>query len=85
MENRLRNQLEYVNGKNSHVFTFNYTGSATGMETGAHQIFSRSIDKYKLSYSENLGDGDSKSYGTVKDVYNDMLQSWTSLVIFKRG
>ena len=40
------------------------------METeGAKRVFARSIDKNRVSYVEYLGDGDSKSYVNVKNVY----------------
>ena len=50
----------------------NFTGSAPAMEPqGAMRIFSRSIDDHKLMYNEYFGDGDSKSFQNVKDVYQD--------------
>ena len=46
----------------------NYTGSAPNMEPeGALQIFSRSINKHQLLYTEYYGDGDSKSFNLMKD------------------
>ena len=43
------------------------------METeGAKRVFTRSIDKHKVRYVEYLGDGDSKSYVRVKNVYKDI-------------
>ena len=60
----------YVQWKNSHICKMNYIGSASGMECeGANRIFQRSIEKHKLKYIKILGDGDSKSYNSVKDVY----------------
>ena len=48
----------------------NYKGSAPSMEPeGALRIFSRSVDKHKLIYSEYFGDGVSKSFNIVKDSY----------------
>ena len=56
--------------RNSNICKFNYNGTAGGMETeGAKRVFARSIDKNKVSYVEYLGDGDSKSYVNVKNVY----------------
>ena len=41
---------------------------------GNKEIFSRSIDKHGLSYTEFLGDGDSKRYHDLVDmkVYGDV-------------
>lgn len=51
----------------------NYHGSSPAMEPeGALRIFSRSIESKSLRYSEFYGDGDSKSYGAVKDVYENV-------------
>ena len=36
---------------------------------GAKRVFERSIKKHKLRYVEFLGDGDTKSYVNVKDIY----------------
>ncbi|XP_028418587.1 uncharacterized protein LOC114544031 [Dendronephthya gigantea] len=50
----------------------NYEGSAPAMEPeGALRIFNRSVESNKLRYSEFYGDGDSKSYAAVKDVYEE--------------
>ena len=38
-------------------------------KTGAVNIFQRSIDKHNLRYTSFYGDGDSKSYSAVKDIY----------------
>ena len=49
----------------------NFQGSAPAMEPdGALRIFQRSVESNKLHYTEYFGDGDSKSYRVVKDVYN---------------
>ena len=37
---------------------------------GALRVFSRSIEKHQLLYTEYFGDGDSKSFNLVKDQYN---------------
>ena len=48
----------------------NFKGSAPAMEPeGALRMFQRSVDLHKLQYDEYYGDGDSKSYSLVKDVY----------------
>ena len=38
---------------------------------GAVRIFNSSVDNNKLRYTEFYGDGDSKSYAAVKEVYGD--------------
>ena len=56
--------------KASHDCTLNYCGSAPGMEvTGAKRIFSRSIEKSNLRYVNFYGDGDGKSFASIKDIY----------------
>ena len=37
---------------------------------GTKRIFERSIAKNKLPYSQFYGDGDCKSYASVKDIYD---------------
>lgn len=65
------NPEAYATWRNSHICSFNYSGSAPGMEPeGAKRIFSRSIEHHNMRYTEFLGDGDSKSYSSVKDVYD---------------
>ena len=60
----------YAEWRNSHICKFNYQGSAGGMEPeGAKRIFERSLKKYNIRYTKFLGDGDSKSFSTVKDTY----------------
>ena len=54
----------------SHGCNLNYIGSSPGMETaGATKIFSSSKEKHGLYYTSFYGDGDSKAYHAVKDVY----------------
>ena len=50
--------------------SINLAGSATAMEEGMKQIFSRSISDRKLSYTEYYGDGDSKGFASAKDTYH---------------
>lgn len=53
-----------------HICKSNYKGSAPGMEpVGAYRIFERAPERNGLHYTEYYGDGDSKSYLTVKDIY----------------
>jgi hypothetical protein len=54
--------------------SINYYGSAPGMEcTGAKRIFQRSIQKHGLRYTSLLGDGDSKSFTSVKESMKVLL------------
>jgi hypothetical protein len=57
-----------------HECNINHIGSAGAMEVnGATRIFSRSIEKHGLRYTKYLGDGDSKSFSTVKNFYEGFL------------
>ncbi|GBM73975.1 hypothetical protein AVEN_155327-1 [Araneus ventricosus] len=48
----------------------NHKGSSGNMEVvGAYRIFERSESSRKLLYSEYYGDGDSKGYDAVRDIY----------------
>ena len=48
----------------------NFKGSAPAMEPeGAMRIFQRSFSKHGLHYTQYYGDGDSKSYSSVKNIY----------------
>ena len=50
----------------------NYKGSAPNMEkAGAVSIFQRSIEKNGLRYTTFYGDGDSKSFNAVENIYGD--------------
>ena len=63
----------YAQWRNSHVCKFNYKGSAGGMEVEeAKRVINRSVEKYNLRYVEFLGDGDSKSFISVKDTYPEV-------------
>lgn len=45
----------------------NYIGTSGGMEAeGATTLFGRSVQKYKVQYTEYLGDGDSNGYEAVE-------------------
>ena len=49
----------------------NYSGSAPSMETeGAKRIFQRSVDNRKARYMSYFGDGDSKAFKEVEDIYS---------------
>ncbi|GFU47439.1 hypothetical protein TNCV_3109221 [Trichonephila clavipes] len=54
---------------NAHV-CYNHMGSASSMETvGAYRIFERSENHRKLQYTDYYGDGDTKAYESVKNMY----------------
>ena len=64
---------EYQTWKANHTqCSANFRGSAPAMEPeGALRMFKRSEMLHKLRYTELYGDGDSKSYSQVKDVYKE--------------
>ncbi|GFY12893.1 uncharacterized protein TNCV_3074531 [Trichonephila clavipes] len=60
-----------LNVKCEHVCS-NYKGSSGNMEAvGAFRIFERSLIKRDLQYTEYYGDGDSKGFLQVKDIYGE--------------
>ncbi|GFX45163.1 uncharacterized protein TNCV_3432111 [Trichonephila clavipes] len=60
-----------MNLKCEHVCS-NYKGSSGNMEAvGAFRIFERSLIKRDLQYTEYYGDGDSKGFLQVKDIYGE--------------
>ncbi|GFV97955.1 uncharacterized protein TNCV_5069951 [Trichonephila clavipes] len=60
-----------LNVKREHVCS-NYKGSSGNMEAvGAFRIFERSLIKQDLQYTEYYGDGDSKGFLQVKDIYDE--------------
>ena len=67
------NPMAFREWQANHICMKNTDGFAGGMEvTGGQRIFNRSIDKYKLWYSEVFSDGDSKTYQSVKDTYKEL-------------
>ena len=67
---KIKNPTAYAEWKNAHICRYNYKGSAGGMEAeGAKRVFEHSIKKHKLRYVEFVGDGDTKCYVNVKDIY----------------
>ena len=57
--------------KSAHICKLNYKGSVGDMEpVGAQRMWNRSVDN--LRYTKFYGDGDSKSFNTVKDTYADI-------------
>ena len=76
---KLKEPLQHINKaafekwQRTHKCKMNHSGSAAAMEiTGAKAIFSRSIEKHGLRYTQYLGDGDSKSYPAIKDTYKSI-------------
>lgn len=50
----------------------NHQGSAASMEVvGVYRIFERSVPHRYMEYTEYYGDGDSKGYASVKDIYGE--------------
>lgn len=67
---RTSDPAQYDTWKANHNCSYNYVGSANGMEVeGAKRIFGRSITKHKLRYTTLYGDGDSKAHDAVFDIY----------------
>ena len=69
---RKSNKIEFDKWKILHEPSCkaNHEGSAGSMEVGgALRIFQRSVEKYGARYINYYGDGDSKSYEVVKNVY----------------
>ena len=64
------NPARYETWKLSHNCNLNYTGSSPGMQTAeATKISSSSKKKHVLRYTSFYGNGDSKAYPAVKDIY----------------
>ena len=62
---------EYEDWKATHKCPGDYRGSAPNMEAvGAKRIFSRSVEKNGLRYTDFYGDGDSKSFPAVENIYD---------------
>ena len=56
--------------KASHKCSLNYTGSSPCMKkVGTQNIFNRSVDKHGQYYIYFYGDGDSKAFPSVENVY----------------
>ena len=66
-----KNGEEYQRWKADHIACkANFKGSAPAMEPeGVDRIFKQSVELHNLRYTEYYGDGDSKSFNKVKDVY----------------
>ena len=68
-----KNSLEYQMWRADHTTCkSNFQGSAPAMEPeGAERIFQRSVELHNLRYTEFYGDGDSKSFSRIKNIYQD--------------
>ena len=64
------NAKEYEKWKLKHNYSLNYQGSSPNMESsGAVSIFSQSIKERGLRYLNYYGDGDSKSFQNIENIY----------------
>ena len=69
---KVEDNNKYLDLIDKHVCTENHSGSAPAMEiAGVQAIFSRSITKHNLRYTDFYGDGDNKSHKSVEDIYPD--------------
>ena len=65
--------IRYERWQADHQCKINHRGSAPAMESeGAKTIFSRSITTNNLRYTQFYGDGDSKSFSSVENIYSDI-------------
>ena len=56
------------------------------METaGATKTFGRSVEKHGLYYTSFYGDGDSKAYPAVKEVYKAKLYKTKQEKVYKKS
>ena len=67
---RKSDPVQYSEKMETHKCNQNYVGSSPNMEkVGTERIFERSVQKHKLYYTEFFGDGDSKAFASVQNVY----------------
>ena len=65
--------LTFEEWKMSHLCKLSHSGSAENMKpVGAKRIWERSLQKNKLRYTSFYGEGDSKSFSTIKNTYPGM-------------
>lgn len=63
----------YMQWKEGHVCKINHIKSSGAMEAGGTvAIFHRSIEKYKLRYTNFIGDGDSGSFLKVCEIAREV-------------
>ena len=86
-----KNSEEYQRWRADHIACkANFKGSAPAMEPeGVDRIFKRSVELHNLRYTEYYGDGDSKSFSKVKDVYQAsgfiVKKKKSALVMCRKG
>ena len=67
---RMLDSDSHTQWKANHQCNLNYNGSSPMMEkVGAVKMFERSVETRRLYYTSFYGNGDSKSYSAVKDIY----------------
>ena len=72
-ELRTKNPEGYDIWKSARICKLDYQESVGNVElVGAQRMWNRSVKKNKLRYTEFYGDGDSKSFNTVKNTYVDI-------------
>ena len=66
-----KNSEEYQRWRADHIACkANFKGSTPAMEPeGVDRVLKRSVELHNLGYTDYYGDGDSKSFSKVKDVY----------------
>ena len=67
---KISDPQKFETWKASHKCGLNYKGSSPAMEKeGVIHIYKNSVEKHGLYYTSFYGDGDSKSYTAVKNIY----------------
>ena len=70
---RTKDPEAYDIWKSARICKLNYKESVGNVEhVGAQRMWNRSVKKNKLRYTEFYGDGDIKSFSTVKNTYADI-------------
>ena len=70
---KLSDRTQYDKWFATHECKLNHIGSAGAMEvSGSKRIFERSVRNRGLRYTKFLGDGDSKSFSSIKNVYSSV-------------
>ncbi|GFT13138.1 uncharacterized protein TNCV_2855281 [Trichonephila clavipes] len=66
----VENVIQKTKQQNVKLQCNHHKGSSSSMEpVGAYRIFERSEDHRMLRYTDYYGDGDSKAFDAVKDIY----------------
>ena len=66
---KLPDPAKYEQYKLSHECGINYRGSAPAREKDGVNIFNRSINKNKTRYINVYGDGDTKRFAYIENIY----------------